>query len=211
MARPIVYGAAMSPYVWSVRLTLAEKGVPHELVSVGISEFHSEAHLARHPFGKIPAFEHDGFMLYETQAIMRYVDEAFPATPLQPIEVQPFARMNQIMGIVDAYLTPCLLAGVIYQRLVAPLLGRPTDEDAVAAALPRVRHCLGEIERLAAEQEFLAGDMVSLADLMAIPQIYYFKKLPEGTAQLAELPALAAWARRVETRQSLQVTQPPGM
>jgi glutathione S-transferase len=210
MARPIVYGAAMSPYVWSVRLALAEKGVPHELVSVGPSEFRAEPHLSRHPFGKIPAFEHDGFVLYETQTIMRYVDEAFPAAPLQPIEVQPFSRMNQIMGIVDAYLTPCLLADVIYQRLVAPLLGHATDEDAVAAALPRVRHCLGEIARLAADQEFLAGDVVSLADLMTIPQIYYFKKFPEGMAQLAELPALAAWAQRMEARQSLQVTRPPG-
>jgi glutathione S-transferase len=211
MARPIVYGAAMSPYVWSVRLALAEKGITHELVSVGISEFHSETHLARHPFGKIPAFEHDGFMLYETQAIMRYVDEAFPSAPLQPIEVHPFARMNQIMGIVDNYLTPCLLADVIFQRMVAPLIGRTTDEAAVSAALPKVRHCLGEIARLAGEQPFLAGDAVTLADLMAIPQIYYFKKFPEGAAQLAELPALAAWAKHMEERQSLQVTRPPGL
>jgi glutathione S-transferase len=211
MARPIVYGAAMSPYVWSVRLALAEKGVTHELVSVVANEFRSEEHLARHPFGKIPAFEHDGFMLYETQAIMRYVDEAFPAAPLQPIEVHPFARMNQIMGIVDNYLTPCLLEGVLVERAVAPLLGRPTDEAKVTESLPKVRHCLGEIARLAGDQEFLAGDSVSLADLMAIPQIYYFKKFPEGLAQLAELPALAAWANRMEIRQSLQVTRPSGM
>ena len=211
MARPIVYGAAMSPYVWSVRLALAEKGVAHELVSVGIDEFRSEAHLARHPFGKIPAFEHDGFMLYETQAIMRYVDEAFPAAPLQPIEVHPFSRMNQIMGVVDNYLTSCLLAKVIFQRLVAPRIGRTIDEEAVSAALPKVRHCLGEIARLAGDQEFLAGDAVTLADLMAIPQIYYFKKMPEGAAQLAELPTLAAWANRMEARQSVQVTRPPGM
>src|SRR5271154_5671051 len=145
MARPIVYGAAVSPYVWSVRLALAEKGVTHELVSVEPSEFRSEAHLARHPFGKIPAFEHDEFMLYETQAIMRYVDEAFAAAPLQPIELHPFSRMNQIMGIVDAYMTPCLLFGVLYQRFVAPLLGHPTDEAKVQAALPQVKSCLEEI------------------------------------------------------------------
>jgi glutathione S-transferase len=211
MARPIVYGAAVSPYVWSVRLALAEKGVTHELVSVEPSEFRSEAHLARHPFGKIPAFEHDEFMLYETQAIMRYVDEAFAAAPLQPIELHPFSRMNQIMGIVDAYMTPCLLEGVLFQRFVAPLLGHPTDEAKVQAALPQVKSCLEEIARLAGDQEFLAGESVSLADLMAIPQIYYFKKLPEGAAQLAELPLLAAWAARMEERQSLQVTRPSGM
>jgi glutathione S-transferase len=211
MARPIVYGAAMSPYVWSVRLALAEKGVAHDLVSVGIDEFRSETHLARHPFGKIPAFEHDGFMLYETQAIMRYVDEAFPAAPLQPIEVHPFARMNQIMGIVDNYLTPSLLANVIFQRMVAPRLGRPVDEAAIAAALPKVRLCLGEIARLTGGQPFLAGESVTLADLMAIPQLYYFKKLPESAAQFAELPALAAWVNRMEERQSLQVTHPSGL
>jgi glutathione S-transferase len=211
MARPIVYGAAMSPYVWSVRLTLAEKGVAHDLVSVGMEEFRSETHLVRHPFGKIPAFEHEGFVLYETQAIMRYVDEAFPAAPLQPIEVHPFARMNQIMGVVDNYLAPSLLAKVIFQRLVAPRLGRTPDEEAIAAALPKVRHCLGEIARLADDQPFLAGDTVTLADLMAIPQLYYFRKLPEGSAQFAELPALAAWVTRMEERQSLQVTRPTGM
>jgi len=211
MARPIVYGAAMSPYVWSVRLTLAEKGVAHELVSVGVSEFRTEPHLSRQPFGRIPAFEHDGFMLYETQAIMRYVDEAFPAAPLQPIEVHPFSRMNQIMGIVDSYLTPCLLMGVLFQRFVAPLIGRTCDEKAVTEALPRVRHCIGEIARLAGDQPFLVGDTVTLADLMVIPQICYFNKLPEGAAQLAELPAFAAWANHMEARQSTQVTRPPGV
>src|ERR1700681_1551166 len=113
MALPIVYGPAMSTYVWSARLRLPEKGGAHELVGVAPSEFREEPHISRHPFGKVPAFEHDGFALYETQAIMRYVDEAFPAAPLQPIELHPFARMNQIMGIVDAYLAPALLAGVL--------------------------------------------------------------------------------------------------
>ena len=211
MARPIVYGAAMSPYVWSVRLALAEKGVAHELVSVEPSEFRSEPHLSRHPFGRIPAFEHDGFALYETQAIMRYVDEAFAAAALQPIELHPFSRMNQIMGIVDAYLAPSLVGGVLFPRIVAPRVGLPTDEAKVEASLPQVRLCLGEIARLADGQEFLAGEMLSLADLLAAPPLVYFKKFPEGQTQLSELPALAAWLGRMEERQSLNVTRPPGV
>jgi glutathione S-transferase len=211
MVRPIVYGPATSPYVWSARLALAEKGVAHDLVEVTVAQFREEPHISRHPFGKVPAFEHDGFALYETQAILRYVDEAFPAAPLQPIEVHPFARMNQIMGVVDAYLAPSLVGGVLHPRIVAPRLGLPTDEAKVKASLPQVKLCLGEIARLAGDQQFLAGDALTLADLMVIPPLIYFKKFPEGAAQLAELPTLAAWVNRMETRQSLQVTRPSGV
>jgi glutathione S-transferase len=211
MARPIVYGPATSPYVWSARLALAEKGVAHELVQVTAAQFREEPHISRHPFGKVPAFEHDGFALYETQAIMRYVDEAFPAAPLQPIEVHPFTRMNQIMGIVDAYLAPSLVGGVLHPRIVAPRLGLPSDEAKVQTSLPQVKLCLGEIARLAGDQPFLAGDALTLADLMVVPPLIYFKKLPEGAAQLAELPTLAAWVNRMEARQSLQVTRPTGV
>jgi glutathione S-transferase len=211
MARPIVYGPATSPYVWSARLALAEKGVAHELVEVTASELRAEPHLSRHPFGKVPAFEHDGFALYETQAILRYIDECFPTAPLQPIEVHPFARMNQIMGIVDAYLAPSLVGGVLYSRIVAPRLGLPTDEAKVAASLPQVKLCLTEIARIAGDQEFLADEMLSLADLMVVTPLCYFKKFPEGQAQLGDLPALSAWLGRMEARQSLQVTRPTGV
>src|SRR6266851_2734221 len=156
MARPIVYGPAGSTYVWSTRLALAEKGVAHELVEIGFDEHREEPHLARHPFAKVPAFEHDGFALYETQAILRYIDEGFPVAPLQP-----------------------------------------TD--------------LHELARLMGEQPYLAGERVSLADLMAIPLLYYFSRLPEGEAAIAEQPTLLPWIARMEGRQSFQVTKPPGI
>jgi glutathione S-transferase len=53
--------------------------------------------VARHPFGKIPAFEHDSFRLYEAGAIARYIDEAFAGVPLQPADVRGRARMTQII------------------------------------------------------------------------------------------------------------------
>jgi len=210
MARPIVYGAAMSPYVWSVRLALAEKGVAHELVSVEPSEFRSEPHLSRHPFGRIPAFEHDGFALYETQAIMRYVDERFAGTPLQPEDVHEWSRMNQIIGIVDAYAWPSIAGTILFNRFLVPrVLGGTPDEAAIAAALPRARLCLAEIDRLMEDHRFLAADFVSLADLMAIPLLYYFSNVPDGRAPMAEHPKLQSWIRHMETRQSFQVTKPP--
>ena len=211
MARPIVYGPAGSTYVWSTRLALAEKGVAHELVEVGFDEHREEPHLARHPFAKVPAFEHDGFALYETQAILRYIDEGFPVAPLQPTDLHQFARMSQIMGIVDAYIYPSIAGGILYNRILAPRLGLPVDEAAVAAALPQARLCLAEIARLMGEQPYLVGERISLADLMVIPLLYYFSRLPEGQAALAEHPSLLPWMARMEERQSFQVTKPPGI
>ena len=211
MARPIVYGFAGSTYVWSTRLALAEKGVAHELVEVGFGQHREEPHLSRHPFAKMPAFEHDGFALYETQAILRYIDEGFPVAPLQPTDLHQFSRMNQIIGIVDAYAWQAIAAGVLVNRVLKPRLGLPVDEVVVAAALPRARLCISEIARLMGEEPYLAGDRVSLADLMVIPLFYLFAKLPEGEAPLAEHPNIRPWMRRMEARQSFQVTKPPGV
>jgi glutathione S-transferase len=211
MARPIVYGLAASTYVWSTRLALAEKGVAHELVEVGFGQHREEPHLSRHPFAKMPAFEHDGFPLYETQAILRYIDEGFPVAPLQPTDLHQFSRMNQVIGIVDAYAYPSIIGSVVFNRMLAPRLGLPVDEAAVAAALPRARLCVSEIARLMGDDPYLAGERVTLADLLVIPLFYYFGKLPEGEAPLAEHPSIRPWMRRMEERQSFQVTKPPGV
>ncbi len=211
MARPIIYGWAGSTYVWSARLALAEKGVAHDLVDVPRGGQREQPHLSRHPFAKVPAFEHDGFELYETGAIVRYIDEAFSTAPLQPIDLHQFARMNQIIGIVDAYAWPSIAGGILFNRMLAPRFGLPVDETAVAAAVPQARLCLSEIARLMGEQPFLAGERVSLADLMVIPLLYYFSRVPEGEAPLAEHPTLRSWMARMVERQSFQVTKPPGV
>ena len=209
MARPIVYGPAGSTYVWSVRLALAEKGVAHELVEVPFGKHREEPHLSRHPFAKVPSFEHDGFALYETQAILRYIDEGFPVSPLQPTDLHQFSRMNQIIGIVDAYAWPSIAAGVLFNRVLAPRFGLPASEEAVQAALPRARLCLSEIARIAGDNPFLAGEAITLADLMVAPLLYFFEKVPDGAGPMAEHPGLVAWLRRMEGRQSFQVTKPP--
>lgn len=209
MAYPIIYGPTFNTYVWSARLALAEKGVTHELVNVPFGEHREEPHLSRHPFAKVPAFEHDGFVLYETQAIIRYIDERFSGTPLQPEDVHQWSRMNQIIGIVDAYASPSIVDSILFHRMVRPhFLGREPDEAAIAAALPRARLCLVEIDRLMDEHRFLAADFVTLADLMVIPVLYYFANIDDGKAPLAEHPKLVAWMKQMEDRQSFWVTKP---
>ncbi|HEY3909809.1 MAG TPA: glutathione S-transferase family protein [Stellaceae bacterium] len=209
MAHPIVYGPAGSTYVWSARLTLAEKGVTHELVEMPFGAHRQQPHLSRQPFAKVPAFEHDGFALYETQAIMRYVDERFPGAPLQPEDVHQWSRMNQLIGIVDAYAWPSIAAAILYNRMLVPRLGGIPDEAAIAAALPRAALCLVEFDRLMEDHPFLAGDFVSLADLMVIPLLYYFANIPDGRGPVARHPKLQDWIGRMEGRQSFDVTKPP--
>ena len=206
--RPIVYGPAVSTYVWSARMTLAEKGVAHEFVDMAFGAHREEPHLSRHPFGKVPAFEHDGFMLYETQAIVRYVDEAFPAAPLQPTDVHEWSRMNQIIGIVDAYAWPSIAEKILVNRVLVPRFGGTPDEAAIAAALPRAKLCLAEFARLMGDNPFMAGERVSLADLMVAPLLYYFGRVEDGKGPMAEHPSLSAWVARMETRPSFQVTKP---
>jgi len=211
MAHPIVYGPAGSTYVWSARLALAEKGVTHELVDVPFGLHREQLHLSRQPFAKVPAFEHDGFALYETQAIMRYVDERFAGTPLQPEDVHEWSRMNQIIGIVDAYASPSIGGTILYNRVLVPRLRGVSDEAAIAAALPRARLCLAEIDRLMEDHRFLASEHISLADLMVIPLLYCFGNVPDGKASMAEHPKLQNWVRQMEMRQSFQVTKPPNL
>jgi glutathione S-transferase len=103
-----VFGAQYSVYVRIVRLTLAEKGIEYQLVPVDIfaETGPPPGYLERHPFGRIPAFDHDGFSLYETGAITRYIDDVFHRPRLQPPDVRERARCNQLMSIVDNYHIP---------------------------------------------------------------------------------------------------------
>ena len=118
--------------------------------------------------------------------------------------------MNQIIGIVDAYAWPSIAGTILFNRVLVPrfLGGRP-DEAAIAAALPCARLCLSEIDRLMEDHRFLASDYLSLADLMAIPLLYFFSRVPDGREPMAEHPKLHNWIGQMEMRQSFQVTKPP--
>ena len=78
MSGMIVHGIPGSPYVRAALLTLEEKGAVYQLAAMALGTLKQQPHLSRHPFGRIPAFEHDGWMLYETRAIMRYIDAVVP-------------------------------------------------------------------------------------------------------------------------------------
>jgi glutathione S-transferase len=209
MSEIVVYGIPGSPFVRAVLLGLEEKGVAYRMQALGLGENRGEAHLARNPFGRVPVIEHGDFRLYETQAILRYIDAAFPGPSLQPKEVRAAARMNQVAGIADWYVFPQIGIGIVFQRIVGPvLLGKAADETVIGEALPKARTCIGELERLLDTQPFFAGETPTIADLMLAPQLDYFAATPEG-GQLLAGTRLESWLARMNTRPSLQATLPP--
>jgi glutathione S-transferase len=202
----VVHGIPGSPYVRAALLVLEEKGVPYRLAALPFGGHKEPAHMARHPFGRIPAFEDDGWMLYETQAILRYVDAVVPEPALQPADPREAARMNQLMGITDWYFMAQISAPITFQRLVAPRFGIPVNEARITAATPNARICVGEITRLMDGHAWLAGDRISLADLLLAPHLSMFAQTEEGKDILREHPGLTGWLARMEARPSMQAT-----
>src|SRR5260221_2922237 len=151
MTTPIIHGPAYSTYTRTARLALEEKGVAYKLEEVDLlkGESQNPDHLARQPFGKVPAFTDDGLSLYETAAIARYVDEAFPGPKLQPADVKRRARIAQIISIIDSYAYCSLIGKVVWQRVVTPLLGGKADDQVVADAMPLVEKSVKALEAAA--------------------------------------------------------------
>lgn len=209
MSAITVYGIPGSPFLRSVETVLKEKGVDYRLQVMSPGETKSEEHLQRHPFGRIPAFEHDGFALYETQAIIRYLDETFPQPPLTPGNSKQRARMNQIIGIIEWYFFPKAAAPIAFQRIIGPvLLGLPTDEAPIVEAMPMAQTCFAEFDRLLGDQQFLTGDSVSLADIMLASQLDLLSETPEGR-QLLSGTRLEEWLWRMLARPAMVATEPP--
>jgi glutathione S-transferase len=202
-----VHSIPGSPFGRAVLATLEEKGASYRLSPVAPGSFRSPQHLARHPFGRVPVLEHDGFLLYETQAILRYLDRVLPTPSLTPANPKHAARMDQVMNVNDWYLFQDVGNVIGFHRVVGPrLMGLKPDEAAIEAAMPKARAVFAELARLLGEQPCFAGEAISLADLLIAPQIGFFNQTPEWAVLGAPHPNLVAWLARMEARPSLKAT-----
>jgi glutathione S-transferase len=208
--KPLLFGAEYSVYVRIARLSLAEKAVDYELVPVDIfaKEGPPPGYLDRHPFGRIPAFAHAGFSLYETGAIARYIDEAFEGPKLQPADLRERARCNQLISIADNYAYPQLVWGIYVERVSKPVRGAVADEAKIAGAIPKANACLKAISDLMGDNAWLAGPQLTLADLYTAAMFDYFLMAPEGKDMIQQYENLAAWWSHVAARPSMTKTSP---
>src|SRR5271169_2565324 len=106
-----LYGHPMSTCTRKVLTTLAEKGHEADFVIVDLmkGEHKQEAHVARQPFGRVPALDDGGFWLYESRAIVRYLDEKLAGPKLTPADIQDRASMEQWISVEYSYFSPAAM------------------------------------------------------------------------------------------------------
>jgi len=203
----IVHTVPGSPFARAVFATLEEKHAAYRVAPIAPGGGRTEPHISRHPWGRMPVLEHGDFMLYETAAIMRYIDRVIPNPALTPAEPRAAARMDQMMNICDWYLFQGVSNVIGFQRIVGPRLrGLVPDEALIAEAMPKAHTVFNELARLLGDKNFLTGDAVSLADLIIAPHLDFLSQTPEWTALVAGNANLVVWFGRIMARPSLQAT-----
>lgn len=204
-----LHGYRYSVYSWIARLALHEKGVAYDWIEVNpFAEDIPASYLAMHPFKRVPALIHAGFVLYETGAITRYVDEAFEGPKLQPVEPRERARCNQIMSIVDSYAYWPMVRQVFSHGVFRPRMSRPVDESEFQRGLEAAPRVLAALESTAGEGRCLCGNQLSLADIHLAPMVGYFVMADEGRALLQKYPRLGEWWSELSNRSAFVATTP---
>ena len=151
---------------------------------------------------------HGEFVLYETSAIERYIDSAFPSPPLTPTEAPNIARMAQVVAIIDNYGYWPMVRQVFSHSVFRPSVGERGCDDEIGSGIEASRTVLAALEGIAAEGEVLDGSRFTLADCHLAPMIDYFVAAPEGAETFGDYPCLFEWWSRMSGRSSLVRTNP---
>jgi glutathione S-transferase len=203
----VVHSVPGSPYGRAVFVALEEKRVPYRLVPVAPGSIRQPAHLALHPFGRVPILEHEDLRLYETQAILRYIDRVLPDPGLTPAKAKIAAKMDQLMNINDWYLFLGVGNVIAFQRIVAPrLLGTSPDEAAISAVIPKAKVVFSELSRQLHDSPYFTGNSLSLADILLAPQMDFIKETPEWELLIEGNTNLSDWLDRMNDRASMKAT-----
>lgn len=210
MSITLYYGSG-SPYAWKIWLALEHKQLPYEfkLLSFDRNEHRSPEFLAINPRGKVPALTDGDLKLWESGAILEYLEDAYPERPLLPRDARARARVRRITAEADTYLYPLvrpLFQGVLYK----PAAER--DPAAIASAQDAL---VSELERFAGDLrgDWFGDDHLSLADLTIYPQLRLAQRIEERVPEHPMVhrfpPAITAFMRRMAALPYHDRTLPP--
>lgn len=200
-------GYAFSVYTRAVRMALAAKQVRYAYRECNPFEPQdSKSLILQHPFGRVPVLQHGAFRLWETQAILDYVEAGIDGDCLAPAGTEASARMRQVMGIVDAYLYWPMVRGIVSNALfVAP---EERDDFAFQTGLHAAPPVLAALEEIASEGIVLRPDILTLADCLLWPMLDYVRQVQEGADLMAGCPYLTRWAEAMAVHPVAKDTAP---
>jgi glutathione S-transferase len=190
-----LFGHPVSTCTRKVLMTLEETKTPYELsvIDFATAAHKKEPHLSRQPFGQIPAIDDDGFALYESRAISRYLAEKAKST-LIPSDPKARAVMEQWISIETSNFTPHAMKFVYNYAFK-----RPQDAAVLETAGAGLEKALGIMDAALAKTPFLAGQTFTLADVVYMPYVDYLMGSPVKDV-IAKFPHVTAWWQRVSDR-----------
>lgn len=204
-ARPTIIGDPRSTHVRSARMAFAEKGIAYTLEP---QPPHTPPVEAIHPLGKIPAFRSGKLQLFETSAIMRYVDEAFPGPRLMPENPADRARAEQWISCMHCYFYDSMIVRYVLQYIFPKGADGKPDQAVIGAARTDMARHFGFLEAAYDGRNFLVGDRPSIADLLIAPIVFYVQNMPEGKEVLAPFVAVRRAHSAIAERDSFKATLP---
>lgn len=211
MALTFYYGSG-SPFAWRVWLALEHKNIPYDMKTVSFSsdELSRPEFLAINPRHKVPAIVDDGFALYESNAIVEYLEEKYTeGERLFPVDVRDRARIRRIMQESDHYVNTSM-------RLLTEELFFKARENWDEGRIERGAKALSEELKLWEQVEmgdFLVGGALSAADFTLYPILALAMRLEKKKADLGIRymigPKLATWMRNMTEQPVVRKTWPP--
>jgi len=204
-----LYLLSGSPYAWRVQLVLEEKGLPYErvLLSMQKGELRTPEYLLLSPHGKVPALEDGDVRLYESMAIVEYIEEQHPDPPLVPRAAAGRAavRIEELECLL--YFAEGFFPGVRQQFFVEPAKRDQAVIDAARTA--HAKHAERLEHRASARGgPFLMGETLTRADLTWLP---FVEIAARGKMDVdpARTPWLFTWRERMRERPSYAASYPP--
>ena len=214
MTNPIIfYFGSGSPYAWKIWLALEHKKLPYEArrMSFDSDDLKTPAFTAVNPRQKVPALVDDGFAMYESAAMLEYLEDRYPdrGEPLWPKDVKVRAVARRRAAEVVAYVDP--INSKIFGEVFGPADKAPNLEN-IEAGKKMLSTELGRIEGWL-DHDFLAGDKLSGADFTLYPYLAFLGRVDvrkPGYHLKELLPAkVAAWMKRIEALPYFEKTYPP--
>jgi glutathione S-transferase len=196
------YHHPFSTFARRVHVTLLEKQIPHEkvLVDLPARQQRQPGYLALNPYGRVPVIDDDGFVLYESAAIMMYLEQTRPAHPLVPASIQGKALVDMHLRLCDQQLAPHARTIIFPKRFLPP---ERWNVQEFGPARQEIEAHLSLVESTLQGHDYLVGNDFSLADIAYIPFLQFLPLM-----EVTPTPAVAAWSQRLLSRPSAQATIP---